>query len=127
MNAQRFYVGCAGWNLGREHLSAFPTEGTHLQRYAAILGSVEINSSFYRPHRQQTYVRWADSVPADFRFCVKMPKRISHVRRLQHCEQELDEFLGNAPGWAIVWVACYCNCHRHWRLQSRLPRHFLSL
>lgn len=98
MNAQRFYVGCAGWNLGREHLSAFPTEGTHLQCYAAILGSVEINSSFYRPHRQQTYVRWADSVPADFRFCVKMPKRISHVRRLQHCEQELDEFLGQCSG-----------------------------
>jgi uncharacterized protein YecE (DUF72 family) len=69
-----------------------------LQRYAAILGSVEINSSFYRPHRRQTYARWADSVPADFRFCVKMPKLISHVRRLQHCEQELDDFLGQCLG-----------------------------
>lgn len=98
MNAQRFYVGCAGWSLGREHLLAFPTQGTHLQRYAAILGSVEINSSFYRPHRRQTYARWADSVPADFRFCVKMPKLISHVRRLQHCEQELDDFLGQCLG-----------------------------
>jgi uncharacterized protein YecE (DUF72 family) len=27
-----------------------------------------------------------------------MPKLISHVRRLQHCEQELDDFLGQCLG-----------------------------
>ena len=71
----------------------FPAHGTHLQRYAAHLTAVEINSSFYRPHRPQTYSRWADSVPEPFRFSVKLPKLITHVQRLQGCEQLLDEFL----------------------------------
>lgn len=91
-------VGCAGWNLGREHVAAFPAEGTHLQRYGARLDCVEINSSFYRPHRHQTYVRWAQSVPEGFRFSVKVPKLITHVQRLRECAGLLDEFLQQCSG-----------------------------
>ncbi len=93
MSSPRALIGCAGWSLDREHQPAFVGEGTHLQRYASRLDAVEINSSFYRPHRQQTYARWALSVPAGFRFCVKVPKQITHVQRLQGCEIALDEFL----------------------------------
>lgn len=102
------YVGCAGWNLPREYWPLFPALGTHLQRYAAQLTAVEINSSFYRPHRSQTYGRWAQSVPAAFRFSVKVPKLITHVQRLQGCERLLDEFLiqctalGDALGCLLV-------------------------
>jgi uncharacterized protein YecE (DUF72 family) len=91
-------VGCAGWALSREHAPAFAADGTHLQRYAGRLGCVEINTSFYRPHRRQTYARWAASVPADFRFAVKLPKLITHTLRLQACDQALDEFLGQCSG-----------------------------
>lgn len=87
------YVGCAGWSLPREHWAAFAQEGTHLERYATRFNSVEINSSFYRPHLPTTYARWARSVPPGFRFSVKLPKRITHEQRLQHCETALDEFL----------------------------------
>jgi uncharacterized protein YecE (DUF72 family) len=87
------YIGCAGWNLPREHWPTFPADSTHLQRYASHLTAVEINSSFYRPHRTQTYLRWSQSVPKPFRFSVKVPKLITHVQRLQGCEQLLDEFL----------------------------------
>lgn len=90
----RIFVGCAGWSLGREHGPAFPGDGTHLQRYARHFNTAEINSSFYRPHRPQTYARWAESVPADFRFSVKIPKLISHEHRLQGCAPALDVFLG---------------------------------
>jgi uncharacterized protein YecE (DUF72 family) len=92
------FVGCAGWSLGREHWPAFPAEGTHLQRYAGRLNGVEINSSFYRPHRRQTYERWADGVPEAFRFSVKMPKHISHELRLVGCEPALDKFLAECAG-----------------------------
>lgn len=87
-------MGCAGWSLGREHAPAFPGDGTHLQRYARQFNTAEINSSFYRPHRPQTYARWAESVPEHFRFSVKMPKLISHEQRLQDSGPALDEFLG---------------------------------
>lgn len=55
---------------------------------------MEINSSFYRPHRPATYAKWADSVAAHFRFSVKVPKQITHERRLHDCEGLLDELLG---------------------------------
>jgi uncharacterized protein YecE (DUF72 family) len=98
VNERTIFTGCAGWSLGREHSAAFTAEGTHLQRYAARLNCAEINSSFYRPHRQQTYQRWAASVPVGFRFSVKVPKLISHVQRLQACDQALDEFVLQCSG-----------------------------
>lgn len=89
-------VGCAGWSLPRALWPQFPPEGSHLQRYAARFNAVEINSSFYRPHQGSTYARWAGSVPADFRFSVKLPKAITHEKRLQDCAPLLDTFLAQA-------------------------------
>jgi uncharacterized protein YecE (DUF72 family) len=75
-------VGCAGWTIPSQYADRFPREGSHLQRYAARLRVVEINSTFYRSHRPQTYQRWASTVPEDFRFALKMLKLITHVHRL---------------------------------------------
>jgi hypothetical protein len=69
----QIYLGCAGWNLPRTAQDGFPAEGTHLARYAARLPAVEINSSFSRSHRPATYARWADNVPASFRFQSSFP------------------------------------------------------
>ncbi|HEX9989382.1 MAG TPA: DUF72 domain-containing protein [Chloroflexia bacterium] len=71
----------------------FPEEGTHLERYAQVFQAVEINSSFYRPHKPSTYERWSNSVPEEFRFAVKIPKAITHVRRLVGTEGYLRDFL----------------------------------
>jgi uncharacterized protein YecE (DUF72 family) len=88
------YIGCAGWSLPRADQPRFPAEGTHLERYAARFSAVEINSSFYHPHRPSTYVRWAESVPADFLFSVKIPRAITHTARLVDADEPLDRFLG---------------------------------
>lgn len=92
----RFFIGTAGWALPREHRPAFPVEGSNLQRYAGRLPAAEINSSFYRPHRPAIYERWASSVPQDFRFAVKIPKAITHERRLVSAGDALDAFLAQA-------------------------------
>ena len=91
-------VGTAGWSIPRAVAERFPTDGSALQRYASRLNCVEINSSFYRPHRQNTYARWAASVPDGFRFAVKMPKTISHDKRLVDVADELDRFVDEAAG-----------------------------
>jgi uncharacterized protein YecE (DUF72 family) len=90
------HVGTAGWAIRREHAPLFPGEGSHLERYAARLNAVEINSSFYRPHRAATYARWAASVPEDFRFAVKLPRAVTHERRLVDTDALLDAFLAQA-------------------------------
>ncbi len=85
-------VGCAGWSILKEHVGQFPGQGTHLERYAARFPAVEINSSFYRPHRPATYARWAASVPAHFRFAVKVPRDITHRCRLANVTDLLERF-----------------------------------
>jgi uncharacterized protein YecE (DUF72 family) len=87
----RFHVGTAGWGVSH-HGAAFPGTGTHLERYARVLNAAEINSSFYRPHRPETYARWARSVPADFRFAVKAPKAVSHAPALRGDAATLSRF-----------------------------------
>jgi uncharacterized protein YecE (DUF72 family) len=89
-------LGCAGWSISREAAPSFDGPGSHLQRYAAVLNAVEINSSFYRPHQPQTYARWADSVPEEFRFSVKLPRSITHEKRLQDSGALLDQFVAEA-------------------------------
>lgn len=102
------YLGCAGWSLPREQWPHFAEGGTHLQRYASRFNAVEINSSFYRPHRPATYARWAASVPASFRFSVKMPRQITHDARLVDCETGIRAFfeqcsaLGDRLGCILV-------------------------
>lgn len=64
-----------------------------MQRYASRFGAVEVNSSFHRPHRAATWARWAEAVPDDFRFAVKMRKTITHEQKLADCEGTLISFL----------------------------------
>ena len=89
-------IGCAGWTLPRQSASHFPEEGSHLQRYAALFGAVEINSCFYRAHRAQTWARWGECVPAGFRFSVKLPRSITHDQRLCGVDALLDQFAAEA-------------------------------
>ena len=101
-------VGTAGWSIPRDIANEFPEEGSGLERYAARFPVAEINSSFHRPHRISTWARWRDSVPEDFRFSVKLPKRITHVCKLAACEAELTRFMGEAgilgPKLAVLLV-----------------------
>lgn len=88
------FIGTAGWSISSAAASHFPLDGSHLERYAQVLNCVEINSSFYRPHQPATYARWTASVPEHFRFSVKLPRSITHERRLHDGEAELDRFAG---------------------------------
>ena len=96
--ARDIRIGTAGWTLPKQHAGLFPVEGTHLSRYARGLNCVEINSSFYRPHRLKTWERWAESTPAGFKFAVKMPKAITHEANLLNAGALLQGFLEQVRG-----------------------------
>lgn len=98
MSALPVRIGTAGWNVPSRYAERMPRSGSHLQRYAGRLNAVEINSSFYRPHRRTTYERWAQATPADFRFSVKVPKTITHAAQLKDCSALLDRFVTEVTG-----------------------------
>jgi uncharacterized protein YecE (DUF72 family) len=91
-------IGTAGWTIPARDAGAFPSEGSSLERYAARLRCAEINSSFHRSHRPDTWTRWADAVPEDFRFSAKLTKEITHRRRLVDCAEPLAAALAEMAG-----------------------------
>lgn len=101
-------VATAGWSIPAQAADRFAAQGSQLERYAGVMKGVEINSSFYRPHRPQTYERWAAGTPAHFRFAVKCPKQITHEARLEGAAGLLSRFAGEAASlgdkWAVLLV-----------------------
>jgi uncharacterized protein YecE (DUF72 family) len=91
-------IGTAGWTIPAQYKDQFATEGSHLERYASRLKGVEINSSFYRPHKRATYIRWAATVPDNFRFSVKVPRTITQEHRLADYGDLLERFLDGVSG-----------------------------
>lgn len=94
----RLFLGTAGWNVPSSCREQVGGEGSHLERYARALTAVEIDTSFYRPHRQQTYERWARVTPDHFRFAVKVPKIITHSPEAQPAD--IDRFIQETAGLA---------------------------
>jgi uncharacterized protein YecE (DUF72 family) len=93
------FIGTAGWNIPKTLANEFAGEGTHLVRYARKMNCAEINSCFHREHRPETYRKWAAAVPDDFRFSMKMSKRVTHEAKLGvEARPLLREFLEQTAG-----------------------------
>src|SRR5690606_27385094 len=91
-------IGCAGWSIGTPQRALFGDGASMLVRYATRFDMAEVNSSFHRPHRRETWRRWAGAVPARFRFSVKLPRTISHELGLRGAGPALDRFLLEVEG-----------------------------
>lgn len=76
-------IATAAWSIPKTVAGRFVAEGSGLARYASVFSGVEINTTFYRRHKQSTFARWAASVPESFRFSVKIPREITHVRAMK--------------------------------------------
>lgn len=80
-------VGCAMWAhkewLGR-YFPADTKPGTELAAYATWCTAVEGNTTFYATPPATTIARWRDETPDGFQFCFKLPRTITHERRLRH-------------------------------------------
>jgi uncharacterized protein YecE (DUF72 family) len=91
-----YYLGCPGWGVKSWVGRLFPT-GTRptefLERYAQVFNSVEGNTTFYALPEPATVERWREQVPADFRFCFKFPREVTHDKLLIDCAVEVATFL----------------------------------
>jgi uncharacterized protein YecE (DUF72 family) len=92
------FIGTAGWVVPAQERAPQGRERSHLFQYSRRFNAVEINSSFQRWHRQETYVRWAADTPARFRFSVKMPRTITHELALRRCRREVERFVTEVEG-----------------------------
>jgi uncharacterized protein YecE (DUF72 family) len=92
----RLSVGCAMWAHKRwpgRHLPVPKGRESLLPAYATWCNAVEGNATFYAPPSETTVAAWAEQAPDGFRFTFKLPRTITHERRLRHADDELRAFL----------------------------------
>lgn len=88
-------IGCAKWN--RKDLKNFYPRGVkdELEYYSTQFNSIELNASFYRMFPEEQFRTWREKTSADFQFFPKVPRYISHTKRLKETERVVDDLITN--------------------------------
>lgn len=89
-------VGIGGWNFPAWRGDFYPAglaQRDELEYASGQLGTIEINSTFYRAQKPATYARWASQTPQDFVFSVKAPRYVSQSRALSGAGAAAQRFL----------------------------------
>jgi uncharacterized protein YecE (DUF72 family) len=94
-----FFVGTSGWTYDHWKGCFYP-EGLPKSRwfdhYASRFSAVEINATFYRAFKDQTYLKWRERAPQGFGYVLKAPKNITHRKYLVDVEADLQVFCQSA-------------------------------
>jgi uncharacterized protein YecE (DUF72 family) len=89
------YIGCSGWSYSSWQGPFYPSNVDspgYLQYYSNVFDYVEIDSSFYRIPNALMVSKWERTTPVSFKFTAKFPKSITHDKRLDNVDNELDRF-----------------------------------
>lgn len=92
-------IGTSGWHYQHWRGVLYPMDlpaRDWLKRYAEVFDTVELNNSFYRLPPPGSFRSWREITPPGFLFSIKASRFITHVKRLDHCEQALQLLLENA-------------------------------
>lgn len=89
------HIGTSGWSYKHWRERFYPKgmrPEDYLAWYARSFNTTEINTSFYHLPRASTIRHWADSVRQSFRFCPKISRYITHIKKLNDPGQTLPRF-----------------------------------
>ncbi|HEX9024533.1 MAG TPA: DUF72 domain-containing protein [Geobacteraceae bacterium] len=105
------HVGCSGFSYP-DWQGIFYPEGLPQRRwlahYSSVFSSVELNVTFYRLLKPDTFERWREETPPGFVFAAKGSRFITHVKRLAEPEGPLERFFSGVTHLgeklaAILW------------------------
>ncbi len=90
-----YRIGCSGF-YNKHWKGLFYPMGMVQQHwfgyYCQHFNTLEINVTFYRFPRQDVMQGWWIKSPEDFKFSVKAPRAITHLRKFVDCQKLLDDF-----------------------------------
>jgi uncharacterized protein YecE (DUF72 family) len=92
-------IGCSGWIYRHWRALFYPEKMPQrlwFGHYAATFDTVELNTSFYHLPKPETFAKWRDQAPPGFRYAVKAPRFITHMKKLKDCAEPVAEFLRRA-------------------------------
>lgn len=89
-------VGVGGWTYEPWRGSFFPkglAQKRELEFASRQLTSIEINGTYYRSQKPDSFAKWHDETPADFVFAVKAPRFATNRRILAEAGPSIERFL----------------------------------
>lgn len=99
--AGAIHIGCSGWNYRHWRELFYPPKlpvKRWYEHYSATFSTVELNTSFYHLPKRETFDKWRDQAPPGFRYAVKAPRFITHMKKLKESAEPVEEFIGRARG-----------------------------
>lgn len=83
-------IGCSGWNYRHWRGLFYPEKMAAkdwFRFYAEQFDTVEINNSFYRLPKAETFDKWRDQAPPDFTYAVKANRFLTQAKKLKDCAE----------------------------------------
>lgn len=105
-----FYIGATGWSMPQWKSKWYPPKtktSEMLAAYARQFNTIELNTTHYRIPTADQVATWYRDTPADFRFCPKIPQRISHARDLGQATDDLSHFVNSISGLQEKLGCCF--------------------
>jgi uncharacterized protein YecE (DUF72 family) len=123
-------IGCSGW-IYRHWRGLFYPESLPqrlwFDHYAETFATVEINASFYRRPTPENFDAWRDRAPPGFRYAVKVPRFITHMKKLMDCAEPVAEFLARARRLGETLGPVLYQLPPRWALNRERLDDFLAL
>ena len=94
-------IGTSGWQYRDWRGLFYPArlpQRLWLEHYAEFFATVESNNAFYRLPERETFVKWRERTPPDFRWAVKASRFLTHIKRLREPEEPVARLMGRAEG-----------------------------
>lgn len=95
---ETFRIGTSGWSYTSWKDNFYPADcpqSKWLEYYAQYFDTVELNATFYRFFKEETFQNWYHRVPSHFKYIVKVPGFITHRKQLLDAQSQLESFCDN--------------------------------
>lgn len=91
-------TGIGGWTYPDWRKGAFYPNGLRqadeLSHAARRVGAIEINGTFYRLQKPESFARWREETPPGFVFAIKGSRYVTNRRDLSQAGESVDAFVG---------------------------------
>ena len=123
------YVGTSGFSYKEWKGVFYPDKlpaKDYLSFYSQHFSTTEINNTFYRSPSEGTSTKWAEQVPENFRFTLKLNRKITHNKRLKDVADEMEWFLKGATALGEKLGTLLVQLPPYFREDRDVLEHFLE-
>ena len=95
------FLGTSGYSYKHWKGVFYPSDlpqARWLEFYCQHFDTVELNVTFYRLPKRQTFEGWYRRTPPHFLFAAKGSRYITHIKRLKDCREPVRAYRENAAG-----------------------------